>query len=253
MDCLSHRIDDQGLHADSDKMSQIYNWRTPRSFHEVQRFVGLVQYIVHFMPDVSAYTSPLDSICRNRQPYIWRPIHAMCLQRIKDLARKTPILKPVDYKDPEIIWVISDASAFGVGAVYGQGPDWLTCRPAGFMSKKFTSAQRSYRTFEHEALAVIKSLMKWEDKLVGHHFTIVTDHQALETIKTSNCDGRSGRLIRWDEYLSRFSFSVKHVPGSLNKVADCLSRYYENDRSDEHHYVSADLHLDPNKEDLTDL
>src|SRR6266852_6149290 len=99
--------------------------------------------------------------------------------------------------------------------------------------------------------------MKWEDKLVGHHFTIVTDHQALETIKTSNRDGRSGRLICWDEYLSRFSFSVKHVPGSLNKVADCLSRYYENDRSDEHHdlhdYVSADLRLDPNKEDLTDL
>ena len=95
----------------------------------------------------------------------------------------------MDYKDPEIIWVISDASAFGVGAVYRQGPDWLTCRPAGFMLKKFTSAQRSYRTFKHEALVVIESLMKWEDKLVGCHFTIVTDHQALEMIKTSNHDG----------------------------------------------------------------
>jgi hypothetical protein len=36
-----------------------------------------------------------------------------------------------------------------------------------------------------------------------------------------------------------------HVPGVTNKVADCLSRYYENDRFDEihksHHYVNADV------------
>jgi len=51
------------------------------------------------------------------------------------------------------------------------------------MSKKFTSAQRSYQTFEHEALAVIEALMKWEDKLVGRRFHIVTNHEALETIK----------------------------------------------------------------------
>ena len=86
---------------------------------------------------------------------------------------------------------------------------------------------------------------------------IVTNHEALETIKTSNRDGKSGRLIRWDEYLSRFKYEVMHVPGESNKVADCLSRYYENDRFDEIHeshiYVSADVRLDPNHEDLTEL
>jgi hypothetical protein len=48
-----------------------------------------------------------------------------------------------------------------------------------------------------------------------------------------------------------------HVPGEQNKVADCLSRYYENNRYDEvhepHQYVSADVCLDPNSEDLTEL
>ena len=48
-----------------------------------------------------------------------------------------------------------------------------------------------------------------------------------------------------------------HIPGESNKVADCLSRYYENDRFDEIHeshvYVSADVRLDPNHEDLTEL
>ena len=257
MDCLGHRVDDQGLHADSDKMSRICEWRTLRSYAEVLRFVGLVKYLAHFMPDVSAYTSPLEAICSNGQPFYWRPLHQLCLDRIKSLARKTPILRPIDIRLPDPVWVICDASGVGVGAVYGQGPDWRTCRPAGFMSKKFTAAQRSYRTFEHEALAVIEALMKWEDKLVGRKFMIVTDHEALETIKTTNRDGKSGRLIRWDEYLSRFKYEIMHVPGDTNKVADCLSRYYENDRSDEihdsHNYVSADIRLDPMHEDLTEL
>jgi RNase H-like domain found in reverse transcriptase len=179
------------------------------------------------------------------------------LSRIKDLACKTPILCAIDIRVNEPIWVVLDASGYAIGALYGQGPDWRNCGLAGLMSKKFTSAQKSYWTFEHEALVVIEALMKWEDKLVCRQFTIVTDHEALETIKTTNCDGKSGRLICWDEYLSCFKYEVMHVPGEQNKVADCLSHYYENDRYDEvhepHQYVSADVRIDPNSEDLTKL
>ena len=76
-------------------------------------------------------------------------------------------------KIDEKIWVISDASGYGVGALYGQGQDWQTCQPTSFMSKKFTSAERSYQTFEHEALTIIEALMKWEDKLVRCKFNIM--------------------------------------------------------------------------------
>jgi hypothetical protein len=153
--------------------------------------------------------------------------------------------------------VIGGGISYGVGVLYGQGLGWQTCWPTSFMSKKFTTAQRSYWTFEHEALTVIEALMKWEDKLVRCKFNIVTDHEALETIKTSNCDGKSGCLIRWDEYLSRFKYETMHVPSIMNMVVDCLSCYYENDRYNEihksHHYVSTNVHLDPNYEDLTNL
>jgi hypothetical protein len=124
------------------------------------------------------------------------------------------------------------------------------------MSKKFTSAQRSYKTYKQEALAVIEALMKWEDKLLGRHFIIATDHKALTSVKTAT-SGRNGQLIRWDEYLSRFDFEIVHVEGIQNKVADCLSRLYENDEpSDEYPieaYVNADVRLDPDLEDLGPL
>ena len=88
----------------------------------------------------------------------------------------------------------------GIGAMYGQDANWDTCQPAGFLSKKFTSAQHNYHMHEHETLAVLEALMKWEDKLLGGKFTVVTDHKGLEYFKTQ--PNLSPRQTKWWEYLS---------------------------------------------------
>ncbi|KAJ7126513.1 hypothetical protein C8R43DRAFT_958020 [Mycena crocata] len=57
--------------------------------------------------------------------------------------------------------------------------------------------------------------------------------------------------------MSRFDFEITHIEGAQNKVADCLSRYYENDGADDiylpHEYVDADVRLDPEFEHMTRL
>lgn len=254
MDCLGHRVDDLGLHADSDKMARVREWRTPRDYHDVQRFLGLVQYLAHFMPDVTAYTGPLASMTKNGHSFEWRPLHQRCFDTIKWMACKAPILKPIDARRDETIWVVCDASVSGVGAYYGQGPQWDTCRPAGFMSKKFTSAQHSYKVFELEFLAILEALLKWEDKLLGREFHIITDHEALQFMKGQSTSRMSYRQLRWMDYLSRFRYEISHEAGVKNVVTDCFSRYFMNDTPDEVHpfddYVAADVRLDQEGEDL---
>jgi hypothetical protein len=56
IDCLGHRIDDKGLHVDTDKMAKIREWNTPCNFNNIQRFLGLVQYLAHFLPSITVYT-----------------------------------------------------------------------------------------------------------------------------------------------------------------------------------------------------
>ena len=131
------------------------------------------------------------------------------------------MLKPIDYDNPDPIWVITNGSKAGVGAIYGQGPDWKTCWPAGFMSKKFSNAQQHYRTHKHETIAMLKALMKWEDKLLRCKFTLVTDHKGLEYFKTQK--NLSDRQVRWWEFLSLFNYTIMHVNGVDNKVVDCRS------------------------------
>ena len=42
LECLGHIIDDRGIHVDADKMQHIFEWRCPRTFNDVQHFLGLV-------------------------------------------------------------------------------------------------------------------------------------------------------------------------------------------------------------------
>ncbi|VDC04642.1 unnamed protein product [Peniophora sp. CBMAI 1063] len=253
MDCLGHVIDDKGLHADGDKMSRIRNWRPPRDTQDLMRFLGLVQYIQHFMPNVSQYTAPLNVLTK-APTLTWRPVHQTCFDMIKHLACKTPILKPIDPSLPDPIWIVCDASTSGVGAMYGQGSDWKTCRPAGFMSKKFTSAQMNYAVREMETLAILSALLKWEDKLLGYPIRVITDHKALEFFKSTNQRMLNPRQSRWMTFLERFHYTIEYVKGLENVVADAFSRYYSTDRWDEwhpdHEYVNADIRLDPEGEDL---
>jgi hypothetical protein len=252
VECLGHVIDEAGIHPDTDKLDCIRRWRTPRNYNDVQRFVGLVNYVSNFLPNVTTYTGPLMAMTQNGAPFFWRPIHEKCFEMIKAICCKTPVIKPLDYESRKPIWLICDASSTGVGAMYGQGDDWTTCRPAGFMSRKFTTAQQHYAVHEMETLAILEALHKWEDKLIGKKIHVITDHKALEFFKTQS--RLSNRQQRWMEYMSKFDFDITYVKGEYNKVADCLSRYYESDTSVDIHdfsnYARADRKLDPDGEDL---
>lgn len=171
----------RGIYPDMDKLARICDWRKPKNYNEVQKFVGLINYLSNFLLDIGTeYTGPLMAIMQNDTPFHWRPLHQKCFEMIKQVCCKAPILKPIDPRNNEPIWVICDASKTGIGAMYGQGQTWDTCRPAGIMSKKFTHAQQNYAVHEMETLAILEALNKWEDKLVGYPIHIITDHKALE-------------------------------------------------------------------------
>ena len=71
IDGLGHVIDDKGIHAESDEMQHIREWRTPQNYNEVQKFLGLVQYLAQFMPDITTYTTPLSGAAHNNRVAEW--------------------------------------------------------------------------------------------------------------------------------------------------------------------------------------
>ncbi|KAG6899193.1 hypothetical protein C0995_006682 [Termitomyces sp. Mi166 len=97
-------------------------------------------------------------------------------------------------------------------------------------------AQQNYAVHKLETLAILEALLKWENKLMGYNIHVITDHKALSSSKL------------------RYQFDITYVKGELNKVADCLSQYFESDTQDNvhdvHDFVQADKRIDLEGEDL---
>jgi len=102
-------------------------------------------------------------------------------------------------------------------------------------------------------LAILEALLKCEDKLLGFPFKIITDHEALKYLSMQQ--KLSSRQIRWTDYLSRFNTEIVCVKGVENKVADCLSHYYEMEggkgvQNECVDWANTDVRLDPEGDDL---
>ena len=89
-DCLGHVIDNNGIHAKLDKMWWIREWRIPQNYNKVQKFLGLVQYLALYMPDIMVYTTLLSGSAQNNQTFQWTPLLDKCFQSIKAIAMWSP-------------------------------------------------------------------------------------------------------------------------------------------------------------------
>jgi len=120
--------------------------------------------------------------------------------------------------------VEADASNFATGGVLSVKCDNNLWRPMVFISKALNKTERNYKIHNKEMLGIIRCLEAWRHFLEGARlkFEIWTDHKNLEYFMSSqnlNC-----RQAQWALYLSRFNFTLKHVPGSKMGKADGLSR-----------------------------
>ena len=115
----------------------------------------------------------------------------------------------------------TDACGLGWGCTLSQTRDGKEYVVA-YASGKWSQAEMRYSTTEHELLAVIRAARRFRHLLLGVHFKVVTDHQALKWLWS--LDNPSGRLARWILHLSSFDFEVQHRRGVDIPHADALSR-----------------------------
>jgi hypothetical protein len=89
--------------------------------------------------------------------------------------------------------------------------------------------------------------MRWEDKLQGQKFRVLTNHHSLKWLKTQR--GLSCRQVQRLEYLGQFNFEIAYIAGNDNVAADALLQRYKSNISVDnwapHEFVNTDSCLDP--------
>jgi len=142
--------------------------------------------------------------------------------RLKAVFTTEPVLAIPDI-DKEMR-VETDASDYATGGVLLTKCEDGKWRLVAFISKPLNTTEQNYKIHNKEMLAVIRCLEVWRHYLEGAklEFEIWTDHKNLQYFMMSqklNC-----RQARWALYLSRFNFTLKHVPGKSMGKVDRLSR-----------------------------
>ncbi|XP_065929667.1 uncharacterized protein [Magallana gigas] len=115
----------------------------------------------------------------------------------------------------------TDASDRGLGALLLQ-EKCGECHPLVYLSKKLLPREQNFATVEKEYYAIVWAVQRLQKYLYGREFIIETDHRALQWLKTMK--SQNPRLLRWSLVLQEYRFTVKHIPGANNKMADLLSR-----------------------------
>jgi len=118
----------------------------------------------------------------------------------------------------------ADVSNYATGRVLSMKCSDEKWRPVAFISKSLSDTERNYEIHDKEMLVVVRCLEAWRHFLESAtvKFEIWTDHKNLEYFMKAQKLNR--RQARWALYLSRFDFTLKHVPGSKIGKADSLSR-----------------------------
>lgn len=216
---MGHRLSGNGISPTDDKVETIKRFRDPQTVEELRSFLGLVNYLGKFIPDLATLTTPLRRLLKKNIPFSWGKEQQHAFSKIKDILSNPKNLGYYSPLDKTI--VIADASPTGLGAVLIQESDGRK-RVICYISKGLSETEQAYAQNEKEALALVWSVERLEMYLRGLEFLLVTDHQPLKVLfgpKQRPCR----RIERWALRLQSFRFKIIHIPGKAN-IADPLSR-----------------------------
>jgi RNase H-like domain found in reverse transcriptase len=97
-----------------------------------------------------------------------------------------------------------------------------------YASRSLTKPERNYSVTEQECLAVIWAVEHFHQYFGTNPFYLITDHSALQWLKTSEL---KGRRARWILRLEPYNYTIIHRAGRKHNNADAMSRMYEEEES----------------------
>jgi hypothetical protein len=223
---LGFIVSTNGVLMDPKRIDTIVQWPVPKSYLNVQEFLGFTNFYRRFVEAYSKITVPLTSLLQGSKngkktgPFLWNEEAAEAFRRLREAFTPGVILI---HFDPTLrIRVETDASGFAISGILSQLKEgqW---RPVAFYSRKLQGAELNYETHDSELLAIVVAFKQWRHYLEGsaHTIEVLTDHNNLRGFM--NVKALNGRQARWAVALAPYDFTIIHRAGKTNP-ADAPSR-----------------------------
>lgn len=210
LDFLVHHISKWGIEPNSSKIEKILHCPIPQSTSDVHAFLGLVQYIMDFLPKLVDFTVLLTLLMTKEAKRcfpIWTDVHQTAFDAIKLLVVSTECLTTIDHENPcdNKFFVTCDASDWHTGATISFCPTWETAHLVAFDSMQL-KIKKNYPIHEKGTSCNNLCPKKRYSDLLVMQFYVYTDHHMLENFNAQK--DLSRQQLQGQEFLSQYDFSI---------------------------------------------
>ena len=155
------------------QVSAIVDMPLPTSKEELQRFLGMVNYLGKFLPNLSDVSAPLRKLLEKDVEWCFDAPQMKAVEELREMVTNNPVLKFYDIQLPTR--VSSDASTEGLGAVMEQRAvmeqqhpdDWF---PVAFASHSLSVSEQNYCKLGRETLSIVFACERFHDYVYGTKF-----------------------------------------------------------------------------------
>ena len=173
---LGIELSKDGVKPGEAKCLAVKEFPTPCDSKEVQRFLGLAGYFRRFLEKFSIIARPIHSLTKKGVDFKWERQEEEACQALKAKLTERHLLAFYDRNAD--IELHTDESKEGLAGILlsRRGVRW---RPISFFSRKTTESESSYHSYDLEILAVVASIERFRQYLLGRPFVVKTDCSAV--------------------------------------------------------------------------
>lgn len=158
--------------------------------------------------------APLTSLLR-KDKFQWSNIAQTTFKQLKHKMTEAPVLVSSDFSIP--FTIETDTCSRAIGPVLQQNSYLIA-----YYSRMLCPRLQLASAYVRELHAIIVVVQKWRHNLLGHSFTILTDHRSLKELMSQAIQTPEHKI-----YLSKllgYNYVIQYKSGPQNVVAGALSK-----------------------------
>jgi hypothetical protein len=187
---------------------------TPKTLTELRGFLGMCTYYRKFVKGFSQLCAPLTDLT-NKGAFKWDEEAQITMDKMKEVMSTCPVFALPYFSLP--FTLECDAFGEGIGVVLMQKR-----HPLAYESRKLRGPKLLYNIYDKEMLAIIHTLAKFRQYMVGARFVVKSNHNSLKYLLEQK--DLNERKQKWVSRIHAYDFEIELVKGKNNVVVDALSR-----------------------------
>ncbi|CAI7812958.1 unnamed protein product [Closterium sp. NIES-53] len=96
LEFLGHVVSGEGIKIDPRKLTAISQWKPPTNITELQSFLGFMNYVRRFVPNMAGVTKPLTDLLHKSVLFLWGEREQLAFDKLKRIWSSPSVLRPAN-------------------------------------------------------------------------------------------------------------------------------------------------------------